>query len=447
MPQLRREGNGKNVPQMPYFSRRSAFTMGTVRGLDSNPGSARRFQMQQFTRLEAALLDQLDPNPMLGQVQAWSAINTGTANLAGLAQQAAELADAFSALPGEVRLEEPAAVSAITPAGEEAPVAYGKHLVLRVRPQAERRFLLTGHMDTVFPVNHPFQQQTWLDDQTLNGPGVADMKGGIAVILAALKAFESTEAAASVGYDVMINSDEETGSLSSAPLIAQLARGKAAALTYEPSALPDGTLAGARAGSGNWSLTVRGRSAHAGRNPDDGRNALVAAAALALGLKALHRDGLSVNPAKIEGGSANNVVPDLAILRFNIRPRHEHDAAEFMQNLNVLIKTVETEHEVSVHMHGGISRPPKPIDVRAEKLFTIVEECSALLGQPISRKASGGVCDGNNIAACGVPVVDTMGVRGGAIHSPDEFLIVPSLEERAKLSALVLQRLATGAPL
>ena len=447
MPQLRREGNGKNVPQMPYFSRRSAFTPATVRGLDSDRGSARRFHMQQFTRLEAALLDQLDPNPMLGQVQAWSAINTGTANLAGLAQQAAELADAFSALPGEVRLEEPAAVSAITPAGEEAPVAYGKHLVLRVRPQAERRFLLTGHMDTVFPVNHPFQQQTWLDDQTLNGPGVADMKGGIAVILAALKAFESTEAAASVGYDVMINSDEETGSLSSAPLIAQLARGKAAALTYEPSALPDGTLAGARAGSGNWSLTVRGRSANAGRNPDDGRNALVAAAALAIGLKALHRDGLSVNPAKIEGGSANNVVPDLAILRFNIRPRHEHDAAEFMQNLNVLIKTVETEHEVSVHMHGGISRPPKPIDVRAEKLFTIVEECSALLGQPISRKASGGVCDGNNIAACGVPVVDTMGVRGGAIHSPDEFLIVPSLEERAKLSALVLQRLATGAPL
>ncbi len=403
--------------------------------------------MQQFTRPEAQLLDQVDAAPMLGQVQAWSAINTGTGNLPGLARQAAELADAFSALPGDVRLEEQTPVSAITPAGEEAPVAYGKHLVLRVRPEAQRRFLLTGHMDTVFPESDPFQQQTWLDEQTLNGPGVADMKGGIAVILAALKAFEHSEAAVSIGYDVLINSDEETGSLSSAALIAELARGKAAALTYEPSALPDGTLAGARAGSGNWSLTVRGRSAHAGRNPDDGRNAVVAAAALALGLKALHRDGLSVNPAKIEGGSANNVVPDLAVLRFNIRPQHEHDAEDFLQNLNEFIKKVETEHEVSIHLHGGISRPPKPVDARAEKLFTIVEECSALLGQPITRKASGGVCDGNNIAACGVPVVDTMGVRGGAIHSPDEFLIVPSLEERAKLSALVLHRLATGAPL
>jgi glutamate carboxypeptidase len=403
--------------------------------------------MQQFTPAEAALLDRVDAAPMLGQVQAWSAINTGTGNLTGLAQQAAALADAFAALPGAVTLEAPATVTAITPGGREAPVEYGQHLVLRVRPDAQRRFLLTGHMDTVFPAHHPFQQQTWLDEVTLNGPGVADMKGGIAVILAALKAFEGTEGAAGVGYDVMINSDEETGSLSSAPLIAALAQGKAAALTYEPSALPDGTLAGARAGSGNWSLTVHGRSAHAGRNPDDGRNAVVAAAALALGLKALHRDGLSVNPAKIDGGSANNVVPDLAVLRFNIRPREVAAAEAFLLDLKALIALVESEHDVHVHMHGGISRPPKPVDARAERLFGIVEECSALLGQPVRRIASGGVCDGNNIAACGVPVVDTMGVRGGAIHSPDEFLIVPSLEERAKLSALVLHRLATGAPL
>ncbi|MBX9642671.1 MAG: hydrolase [Novosphingobium sp.] len=403
--------------------------------------------MQQFSPSETALLAAVDASPMLGQVQAWSAVNTGTANLAGLAEQAAMLADAFAALPGEVTLEEPGPVSSVGTDGTERAIEHGKHLVLRVRPEAQRRFLLTGHMDTVFPVSHPFQQQTWLDDVTLNGPGVADMKGGIAVIVAALKAFETCEAAAQVGYDVMINSDEETGSLSSAPLIAQLARGKAAALTYEPSALPDGTLAGARAGSGNWSLTIHGRSAHAGRNPQDGRNAVVAAAALALGLKGLEREGLSVNPAKIDGGSANNVVPDLAVLRFNIRPRELDLAAAFEAGLAELIAQVEREHEVHIHRHGGMSRPPKPLDARAEKLFGIVEECSALLGTPISRISSGGVCDGNNIAACGVPVVDTMGVRGGAIHSPDEFLIVPSLEERAKLSALVLHRLATGAPL
>jgi glutamate carboxypeptidase len=403
--------------------------------------------MQALSPSEAALLGALDAAPMLGQVQAWSALNTGTGNLAGLAQQAALLADAFAALPGDVALEEPAPVSAVAANGKEVAVEYGKHLVLRVRPNAERRVLLTGHMDTVFPASHPFQQQTWLDAETLNGPGTADMKGGIAVILTALTAFEASGAAASVGYDVMISSDEETGSLSSAALIAGLARGKAAALTYEPSALPDGTLAGARGGSGNYSVTVTGRSAHAGRNPEDGRNAIVAAAALAVRLKAFARDGLSINPAKIDGGSANNVVPDLAVLRFNIRPRSFEDAASFDHYFKILIAEVSQAHEVLLHVHGGLSRPPKPLDTRAEKLFGLVEECSAMLGRPLDRIASGGVCDGNNIAACGVPVVDTMGVRGGAIHSPDEFMIVPSLEERAKLSALVLHRLATGAAL
>ncbi|MEY4472134.1 MAG: hypothetical protein RL671_438 [Pseudomonadota bacterium] len=400
--------------------------------------------MQQLTSAEAALIASVDAAPMLDQVLAWSAINTGTGNLSGLAQYVAILAEAFAALPGEVALVAPAKVEAVAPDGRGLEVAYGQHMVLRVRPKANRRFLLTGHMDTVFPPDHAFQAPRWLDDETLNGPGVADMKGGIAVILAALKAFEGSPAAAGVGYDVLLNSDEETGSLSSAPLIAELAAGKIAALTYEPSALPDGTLAGARGGSGNYSLIVTGKSAHAGRNPQDGRNAIVAAAALALGLKALEREGLSINPAKIDGGSANNVVPDHAVLRFNIRPMNTQLAEWFEQQVQQLIAAVAAEHGVAIHRHGGISRPPKPLDPPAERLFELVRDCGAALGQTIRWQSSGGVCDGNNIAACGVPVVDTMGVRGGAIHSPDEFLIVPSLAERAKLSALVLHRLATG---
>ncbi len=122
--------------------------------------------------------------------------------------------------------------------GHEVEVEYGKHLVCSVRPDAQRRFLLTGHMDTVFPVDHPFQDLTWLDDDVLNGPGTADMKGGIAVMLHALLALEGLSAWRHVGYDVMINADEETGSLSSAPLIERLARGKYAALTYEPAPCP-----------------------------------------------------------------------------------------------------------------------------------------------------------------------------------------------------------------
>lgn len=386
----------------------------------------------------------IDAPAMLAQAQAWSAVNTGTDNLAGLAEQAALLAEAFSALPGEIALAEPAPVTAVAPDGREVERAHGQHLVLRVRPEAERRVLLTGHMDTVFPADHPFQRQRWIDEETLNGPGLADMKGGIAVILHALLALERVRAADALGYDVMINSDEETGSLSSAPLIAELARGKYAALTYEPSALPDGTLAHARGGSGNYSVVVTGRSAHAGRNPHEGRNALVAAADLAVRLKAMSHAALSVNPARIDGGSANNVVPDHAVLRFNIRPRSTEAAERFQTDLGALLGEIAARHEVTLHLHGGITRPPKPVDARAQKLFDLVRECGAELGQAIGWQPSGGVCDGNNIAACGVPVVDTMGVRGGAIHSPDEYLIVPSLAERAALSALVLARLAAG---
>ncbi|MCP5396508.1 MAG: hydrolase [Sphingomonadaceae bacterium] len=392
----------------------------------------------------SALVGAIDQQTMLEQVQAWCAINTGTANLDGLARQAEALFEAFSALPGKVELVDPAPVSAINTAGEEVSIQHGKHMVLRVRPQANRRVLLTGHMDTVFPVDHPFQQQRWLDDHTLNGPGVADMKGGLCVILHALLAFERSAGADSLGYDVLVNSDEETGSLASAALIAQLASGKLAALTYEPSALPDGTLAHARGGSGNYSVTVTGKSAHAGRNPQDGRNAIVAAADLAVRLKALSHADLSVNPAKIDGGSANNVVPDHAVLRFNIRPKSTEAAEAFESQFRDLLRKVETEHDVSLHTHGGITRPPKPVDARAQRLFDLVKSCGAELGQDIAWQSSGGVCDGNNIAACGVPVVDTMGVRGGAIHSGDEFLIVPSLSERAALSALVLHRLASG---
>ena len=384
----------------------------------------------------------IEADTMLEQVRAWSAINTGTSNLAGLERQAGVLADAFADLPGEIEMIPPAPVTAIAADGREVERENGHHLVLRVRPQTERRFLLTGHMDTVFPADHPFQEQRWLDDEVLNGPGVADMKGGIAVILHALLAFEASEAAQAVGYDVMLNSDEETGSLASSALIDRLAEGKYAALTYEPAATPEGTLAHERGGTGNYSITATGRSAHAGRNPEEGRNAVLALADLALRLEAEAADDLTVNPSKIEGGAANNVVPDHAVLRFNIRPKTTDAMQRFDSALDGLLREVEEAREVGLSRHGGVTRPPKPVPPRAQKLFDLVRDCGAQLGQTIDWKRTGGVCDGNNIAARGVPVVDTMGVRGGAIHSPDEYLIVPSLAERAALSALVLERLA-----
>jgi len=380
---------------------------------------------------------------MLEQVQAWSAVNSGSRNLDGLARMAALLADAFSALPGNIRLIDPAPVESVSPDGALLQVGHGRHLFLSVRPKAPVRVLLTGHMDTVFTADHPFQAQRWLDDHVLNGPGVADMKGGLAIMLAALQAVETWEGRAALGYDVVINSDEEVGSASSAALLRQTAAGKVAAFTYEP-ALPDGTLAGARAGSGNFSIIVTGRSAHAGRNPDEGRNALLAAADLALRLKVASGSGFSCNPARIDGGGPNNVVPDHAILRVNFRPRTPADEIAVRRLIEDSMEAVARDHEVAMHLHGGFGRPPKPMDEKAENLFNLVRRCGADLGLSIDWRDTGGVCDGNNIAACGVPVVDTMGARGGAIHSPDEYLMTDSLPERARLSALALLRIAQG---
>jgi glutamate carboxypeptidase len=382
---------------------------------------------------------------MLDQVLEWSAVNSGSRNLAGLERMAALLADAFAALPGELGLEEPASVEAVDSAGRTMQLEHGRHLHLTVRANAPVQLLFTGHMDTVFAIDHAFQETRWLEDGVLNGPGVADMKGGIAVMLAALKAVEATPAADRIGYEIVINSDEEVGSLASAALLARAAAEKRAALTYEPAALPDGTLAGARPGSGNFSIVVRGRSAHAGRNPEDGRNAILAAADLALRLDALRRDGLTVNPSRIEGGSPGNVVPDLAILRVNLRPRTPEIEAEAKRQIDEAIAAVASAREVAIHAHGGFGRPPKPLTADAGALFNLVKTAGADLGQTIAWQPSGGVCDGNNISACGVPVVDTMGVRGGKIHSMEEFLIVDSLKERAALSALTVLRLAAEA--
>jgi glutamate carboxypeptidase len=401
--------------------------------------------MALLSSSERAVVERAGAEPMLDQVLAWAAINSGSRNLGGLERMADLLVDSFAALPGLIRLEHPAKVETVDSAGRTIEIEHGRHLHLTVRPTAPVQLLFTGHMDTVFGADHAFQQTRWLEDGVLNGPGVADMKGGLSVMLAALKAVEASSLADRIGYEVVVNSDEEVGSPASAALLAQAARGKRAALTYEPAALPDGTLAGARPGSGNFAIVIRGRSAHAGRNPEDGRNALLAAADLALRLDRMKRDGLTVNPSRIEGGSPSNVVPDLAVLRVNMRPRTPEIEADAKSEIDETVAAVATQHDVRVELSGGFGRPPKPLTPEAEALFNLVKQAGADLGQSVAWQPSGGVCDGNNIAACGVPVVDTMGVRGGKIHSMEEFLIAESLSERAALSALTILRLAADA--
>src|SRR3954452_9575060 len=157
---------------------------------------------------------------MHDQLLAWVAVNSGSRTLGGLERMADLLTDAFSALPGVLRLENPAPVENVDAAGSTVESKDGRPLHLSVPPTAPVQLLFTGHMDTVFAADHAFQEARWLDDGVLNGPGVADMKGGIAVMLAALKAVERSAIADRLGYDVVINSDEEVVSPASAALLA-----------------------------------------------------------------------------------------------------------------------------------------------------------------------------------------------------------------------------------
>jgi glutamate carboxypeptidase len=374
----------------------------------------------------------------------WCALNTGSRNLEGLVLQADRLVDVLRSLPGELARTPLAPTVEITADGAEQSQSNGEALLLTVRPRASVQLVLTGHYDTVFAADSRFQQVVTRADGALNGPGVADMKGGISVMLGALAAFEGHPLAEGLGYRVLLSPDEETGSIASAPLLAQIGRLGHVGMTYEP-AMDDGGLAGARKGSGNFHVVVRGRAAHAGRDFDKGRNAVVAAMAIGQALAALNgrRDGVTVNLAKIDGGGALNIVPDLAVLRFNARFPDAEAQAWLEAALDEAMEAGRGEG-LTVERHGGVTRPAKPLNLAQSRLLEAVRETGAMLGQSIAWKSSGGVCEGNNLFAVGLPNVDTLGVRGGAIHSDAEFARPESFVERAQLSALLLARLARG---
>lgn len=382
---------------------------------------------------------------MSTRLREWCAINSGSHNLKGLATMRDRLAEAFGALEADVEIVPSRSHALVTNDGEKIERPAGDMIRLVKRPQAPVRILLAGHMDTVFAEDHPFQNETFLDDDTLNAPGAADMKGGLLVMLYALKAVERSPLADKIGYEVLINADEEIGSHGSAHMLTEAAKRAQFACVYEP-ALADGTLAGARKGSGNFAAIFKGKSAHAGREHHLGRNAIVAAAAFAARIDALtgERPALTVNVARIDGGGPYNVVPDLGVVRFNVRIDKPHDMAWFDAELRDAIAEQDGRDGISAELTGGFTRPPKPMTPQLERFFLALRAVGEELQINIDWKPTGGCCDGNNIAAAGIPVIDTLGVRGAHIHSSAEYAKLDSLEERAKLSALLMLKIAAG---
>ncbi len=381
---------------------------------------------------------------ILGRAIDWANVNSGSRNAAGLAQVLDLIEAEARHLPAEVTRIPTGVSITIGDDGTVRSEAHGDALKITARPEAAIQVVLTGHYDTVFPAGSEFQSVVTRADGALNGPGIADMKGGISVLMAALEAFETHPDRERIGWTVLLSPDEEIGSPASAPLLAELGARGHVGMTYEP-ALSDGTLAGARKGSGNYHLIITGKAAHAGRAFHEGANAVAGAAIVAARLHGLNgqREGVTVNVAKISGGGALNVVADNAVVRFNVRVPDAQASAW----ISGTVREIAAEPPfpgLTLDLHGGMTRAPKPMDASQTALFEAVRQTGALLGQPIAWKPSGGVCEGNNLHAAGLPNIDTLGVLGGDIHSDQEFAWPASFVERAQLSALILCKLASG---
>ncbi|MDX1291990.1 MAG: hydrolase, partial [Hyphomonas sp.] len=259
-------------------------------------------------------------------------------------------------------------------------------------------------------------------------------------------AFEAGPLKDRLGYRIVLTPDEEIGNFTSAEYLIRAARsGAMIGMTYEP-AMETGAMSGGRKGSAVFDIVLNGKAAHAGRAKEEGRSAIEAAAELVLGLEAMNgqREGVTVNVGSIDGGSAVNIVPELAIVRFGARAPDAASAEWASSEVRRLFERAIARDGISGHLHGGFYRPPKPRNAAQQALFDAVQATGQAIGLDLEFVDTGGVCEGNNIFAAGVPNVDTLGVRGGRIHSDEEFVVVDSFAERATLSALLLNRLADG---
>ena len=380
---------------------------------------------------------------MVEQLHQFCEINSGTDHLSGLKSMHKTLCSAFTPIADGIESRSLPPISTIDMSGNTILQTCGDILFIRKRPELKRRILLSGHMDTVYSATHPFQKLTYINDNCVRGPGVADMKGGIIVMLHALTAFEESPHAAELGWDVIINADEEIGSPASSQLFDEIATNYETALVYEPAMTATGTFAKNRKGSGKLTLIATGIAAHAGRAFSDGRNAICFLAEAISAIHALNgaRDGVTINVGKMAGGEALNVVPAKAVAMLDIRISHPDDEGWVRHQINHIISKLKRD-DYTLTLHGVFGRPVKRVSAATQSLFDRIQRLGLALGLTIDWQDSGGCCDGNNLAHHGLAVLDTLGVRGGEIHSPNEFILLDSLVERAALSTLLLVDLA-----
>lgn len=395
---------------------------------------------------EQELIDWLQgqESDMVALLERITNINTGSLNKAGMA----ELAEIFSTelqglgfnvdtLPGGL-IEMPSCP------GTNYDIDLADH-VLASKPGSGNRLLLMGHLDTVFRFDSPFKTYRREGDRVF-GPGVADMKGGLVVMLYALKALQAQGLLEEMDISVLLNSDEEMGSLSSRQYVEEQARAHDYGLVFESSGFNN--LVRQRKGLGQARFVVNGKASHAGGAHEQGRSAIKELAYKIVEIENLtdYETGVTVNVGIVSGGESRNTVAPCAEALIDLRyPTPEQGvetAAQFEEIFSQVYSYPVDSGEISTNSWVSLHRPPKIPTEASDYLLEKTRAIGRLLGQELGVTDSGGGTDGSLSQAVGLPTLDSLGIAGTGAHTIREEARLSSLLERAQLNAVLIARLA-----
>ena len=317
---------------------------------------------------------------------------------------------------------------------------FGKHLLCEMKLPGRKKsgqILALGHSDTVWPMgtlrSMPFREA----EGRLWGPGVLDMKAGIAFFVFAARALRELEIAVPSKVLLLLNSDEEVGSESSRPLTEKNARASQAVLVLEPGTGLEGKLKTARKGVGGFTIVVRGKASHAGVDFASGASAVLELARQIdhiAGFTQTER-GITVNPGVVSGGTRSNVVAAEARAEVDIRVMKLRDAAALEKKFRALRAF---DSRCSIEVSGGLNRPPMERSAGIVKLFRTAQKLARGLGVEVEESLSGGGSDGNFTAALGIPTLDGLGGVGEGAHAVNESILANRIADRTALIGKLL---------
>jgi len=395
---------------------------------------------------EQALAGWVESNQqqILDQLKDWVEINTGTDNIEGIDQFRTILANELEQLGFSTEVIDVDPIDVLDCDGSQ--MKFASHLLATKGSGGGKRLFLNGHMDTVFSADDESQKLEILSNGVLKGPGVIDMKGGLVVMINALRALDAQGALANTNLTVFLNSDEEIGSLSSRPMIEKLAANHDIGLIFEGTR--DNRMTRLRKGLGQARMKVTGRESHAGTAHEQGVSAILEMAHKIIELENLtdYEKKITVNTGVAAGGEKRNTISGCAETYIDMRYPSAELGAYLAQALQEIAEKRYTENAAypefpKTEYWSKLHRPAKAGNEIVDQLIAEAMGISAIVGEPVAgANTSGGGTDGSIAQAAGLPTVDTLGVNGSGAHSSREETTVASVIARTKLAAIMIGR-------